>query len=94
MLKSGRNMVIFPEGARSRDGSLMPFKKSFAILSKELNVPIVPVAIKGAFESLSIGSRFPRPGKITLQFLKPIYPEGRDYETLLEQTQKMIRQSL
>jgi len=94
VLKSGRNMVIFPEGARSRDGSLMPFKKSFAILSKELNVPIVPVAIKGAFESLSIGSRFPRPGKITLQFLKPIYPEGRDYETLLEQTQKMIRQSL
>ena len=94
VLKSGSNMVIFPEGARSRDGSLMPFKKSFAILSKELNVPIVPVAIKGAFESLSIGSRFPRPGKITLRFLKPIYPEGRDYETLLEQTQSMIRQSL
>jgi long-chain acyl-CoA synthetase len=94
VLKSGRNMVIFPEGARSRDGSLLPFKKSFAILSKELNVPIVPVAIKGAFESLSIGSRFPRPGKITLQFLKPIYPEGRDYEALLEQTQNTIRQSL
>jgi long-chain acyl-CoA synthetase len=94
VLKSGRNMVIFPEGARSRDGSLLPFKKSFAILSKELNVPIVPVAIKGAFESLSIGSRFPRPGKITLRFLKPIYPEGRDYEALLEQTQATIRQSL
>jgi long-chain acyl-CoA synthetase len=94
VLKSGRNMVIFPEGARSRDGSLLPFKKSFAILSKELNVPIVPVAIKGAFESLSIGSRFPRPGKITLRFLKPIYPEGRDYETLLEQTQTIIRESL
>ena len=94
VLKSGRNMVIFPEGARSRDGSLLPFKKSFAILSKELNVPIVPVAIKGAFESLSIGSHFPRPGKITLRFLKPIYPEGRDYESLLEQTQNTIRQSL
>jgi long-chain acyl-CoA synthetase len=94
VLKSGRNMVIFPEGARSRDGSLLPFKKSFAILSKELNVPIVPVAIKGAFESLSIGSRFPRPGKITLRFLKPIYPEGRDYASLLEQTQNTIRQSL
>ena len=94
VLKSGRNMVIFPEGARSRDGSLLPFKKSFAILSKELNVPIVPVAIKGAFESLSIGSRFPRPGKITLRFLKPIYPEGRDYESLLQQTQNTIRQSL
>ena len=94
VLKSGRNMVIFPEGARSRDGSLMPFKKSFAILSKELNVPIVPIAIKGAFESLSIGSRFPRPGKITLRFLKPIYPEGRDYDALLEQTRSMISRSL
>lgn len=94
VLKSNRNMVIFPEGARSRDGSLLPFKKSFAILSKELNVPIVPIVIKGAFEALSIGSRFPRPGKITLRFLKPIYPEGREYEALLEQTRLMIRQSL
>ncbi|MEI6125951.1 MAG: AMP-binding protein [Pseudomonadota bacterium] len=94
VLKSGKNMVIFPEGARSRDGGLMPFKKTFAILSKELNVPIIPVAIKGAFESMSVGSRFPRPGKITLQFLKPLYPQDQDYESLMNQTQNLIRQKL
>ncbi len=94
VLKRGKNMVIFPEGARSRDGRLQPFKKTFAILSKELDVPVIPVAIKGAYESLSIGSWFPRPGKITLEFLAPLYPGGHDYDSLLQQTQSTIRQSL
>ncbi len=94
VLKNGKNMVIFPEGARSRDGGLMPFKKTFAILSKELNVPIIPVAIKGAYQSLSVGSRFPRPGKITLEFLAPLYPGDHDYDSLARHTQDTIQNSL
>ncbi|MGL5053708.1 MAG: AMP-binding protein, partial [Cetobacterium sp.] len=41
ILKDGKNLVIFPEGARTRDGELQEFKKSFAILSKELQIPVV-----------------------------------------------------
>ncbi|MFW6366481.1 MAG: AMP-binding protein, partial [Spirochaetota bacterium] len=40
VLKSGNNLVVFPEGTRSKDGSLGSFKKSFAILARELNVPV------------------------------------------------------
>ncbi|MGE5409798.1 MAG: 1-acyl-sn-glycerol-3-phosphate acyltransferase, partial [Clostridiales bacterium] len=82
ILKKGNNMVIFPEGARSRDGKIMNFKKSFAIISKELNVPVVPVVIDGAFDKFSIGSKFPKPGKIKLKFLKPIYPGDMDYDSI------------
>ncbi|MDP4173255.1 MAG: AMP-binding protein [Bacteroidota bacterium] len=82
ILKKGNNMVIFPEGARSRDGQIMNFKKSFAIISKELNVPVVPVVIDGAFDKFSIGSKFPKPGKIKLKFLKPIYPGDMDYDSI------------
>ncbi|MGE5400405.1 MAG: AMP-binding protein [Ignavibacteriales bacterium] len=90
ILKKGNNMVIFPEGARSRDGNLMDFKKSFAIISKELNVPVVPVVIDGAYEKFSIGSKFPKPGKIRLKFLKPIYPGDMDYDSITAMAQENI----
>ncbi|MEA3433541.1 MAG: 1-acyl-sn-glycerol-3-phosphate acyltransferase, partial [Campylobacterota bacterium] len=49
-LKNGQNLVIFPEGARSRDRELLEFKKFFAILSVELDIPVVPVVLDGTFE--------------------------------------------
>ncbi|MBO6060059.1 MAG: 1-acyl-sn-glycerol-3-phosphate acyltransferase, partial [Bacteroidaceae bacterium] len=52
VLRQGKNLVIFPEGARTHDGKMQEFKKTFAILSKELNVPILPVRIEGAFEAM------------------------------------------
>ncbi|HEX2869555.1 MAG TPA: AMP-binding protein [Ignavibacteriales bacterium] len=90
IIRKGNNMVIFPEGARSRDGRLMSFKKSFAIISKELDVPVVPVVIEGAYEKFSIGSKFPKPGKIKLKFLKPIYPAGLDYAAITALAQEEI----
>lgn len=94
VLKKGNNMVIFPEGARSRDGNIMDFKKSFAIISKELNIPVVPVAIQGAYEKLSIGSKFPRPGVIKLKFHKPIYPGEMDYDKITELAKDTINTTL
>jgi len=94
LLKNGKNVVIFPEGARTRDGRLLPFKKSFAILSKELGVPVVPVVIKGAFEAFPIGSKFPKPKRISLYFLKPIEPDDRGIEAIVEETYKTIKDTL
>ncbi len=91
ILKSGNNMVIFPEGNRSRDGKLAEFKKSFAIISKEMNIPVIPVVIKGAYEKFSIGSKFPKPGKISLKFLKPIYPGNMEYDEITSMTQVKIQ---
>lgn len=82
MLKEGKNLIVFPEGARTRNGKLLPFKKGVAILSKELKVPIVPTAIKGSYESMKIGDFFPKPKKIILRFGWPLSDYGFSYDEM------------
>jgi len=83
VLKKGKNLMIFPEGTRTMTGKLGEFKQTFAILSQELKVPVIPVAIKGSFDILPSGSRFPRLfRKVSVEFLAPVYPESHTYESL------------
>lgn len=73
-IRGGNSLVIFPEGGRSFDGRLMPFKKGVGILSLKLGVPVVPVRIDGAHDALPRGARFLRPARIRLTFGTPIAP--------------------
>ena len=94
-LKKGKNVVVFPEGTRSKDGKLGDFKKTFAILSIELNVPVVPVAISGAYDVLPKGKHFPKLfKKVSVEYLKPITPTGHTYFTLTEQVKDAIEEKL
>lgn len=94
-LRNGKNIIIFPEGTRTKDGKLGKFKKTFAILSRELNVPVVPVSIKGAFEALPRGKWFPKPRKeVVVKFSKPIYPENHTYDSLQEAVYKDLQESV
>jgi long-chain acyl-CoA synthetase len=93
-IRQGKNLAIFPEGARSRDGQLSEFKKTFAILSKELQVPVVPVAISGAYASVPIGRKLPKPGKVSLKFLPAIYPGQMDYEQITSRTRQAIADNI
>ncbi|PKP47098.1 MAG: long-chain fatty acid--CoA ligase [Bacteroidetes bacterium HGW-Bacteroidetes-11] len=95
VLKQNRSLIIFPEGTRTVTGELGEFKKTFAILSSELDIPIVPVAISGAFKALPKGSRFPRLWtKVKIDFLKPVHPEGHTYETLTDEVKERIQEGL
>ncbi len=90
-LKKQKNLIIFPEGTRTLDGTLGEFKKTFAILSRELNVPIVPVSIKGAFDALPKGAKIPKPfRKVSVEFLEPVYPGNSTYEKLANRVYQSI----
>ena len=78
VLRQGKSIMIFPEGTRTFSGEMGDFKKTFAILAKELNVPIVPVRITGAYRMLKRGTRFIQPCHIQVEYL----PEVRPNETL------------
>lgn len=90
-LRAGKNLMIFPEGRRTNTGEMGQFKKTFAILSKELQVPIVPVRITGAFEALPRHKTLPRPHKITVEYLPAIMPDPtKSYDEIAEQVKKAI----
>lgn len=94
VLRQKRNLIIFPEGTRTKTGNLGQFKKTFAILSRELNVPIVPVSIKGAFEAFPSGSKFPKPWKkIQIEFLEPVYPGTHSYDSLTLYIRNLIQET-
>lgn len=50
LIRAGRSVAVFPEGTRSRDGSILPFKKGPFMLALNARVPIVPVAIEGSLQ--------------------------------------------
>jgi long-chain acyl-CoA synthetase len=95
VLHAKRKLVIFPEGTRTKDGTLGDFKRLFAILSRELGVPVVPVSIKGAFEALPRGHHFPRFfRKVRVEVLPPIFPDDLDYDSLVAKVREAIAASL
>jgi long-chain acyl-CoA synthetase len=79
VLSNKKALCLFPEGGRTFDGKLLPFKKGVGILSKELDVPLVPTLIEGTFEVLPRGTIWPKFRKIKVTFGKPIYPKEIDF---------------
>jgi 1-acyl-sn-glycerol-3-phosphate acyltransferase len=75
VMKHHINMTIFPEGTRSPDGRLMPFKKGPFHLAAETGFPIVPVTILGTYEMMPKGSSIVKSGTATLVFHAPVDPK-------------------
>ena len=95
VLKEGKNIVIFPEGSRTHDGELGDFKLSFAILSKELNIPIIPVCIRGAYDALPRHRKYLYPRHIEVHYLPPIIPTSDiTYQQLADKVKQAIQKVL
>jgi 1-acyl-sn-glycerol-3-phosphate acyltransferase len=61
VLARGHALAIFPEGRRTLDGALQPFKRGTALLFKRAKCPVQPVAVEGNFDAWPIGAPRPRP---------------------------------
>ena len=95
-LKNGMSLVIFPEGSRSWDGKMIPFKRGAFMLAAEFNLPVVPVTIDGSFDKLARFAKQVSPGLITLTIHKPIYPGPKGFNTkqLMAQCRENIESAL
>jgi len=68
LLQAGRSIVILPEGHRTRDGNLRPFKKLPFFLAKQADIPILPMGLSGLFELNKKGSWLIRPTTLKVKF--------------------------
>ncbi len=76
-LRGGETFLIFPEGTRTRDGSLAEFKKGGFVLAMDARARILPVVIEGAYALLPPASWRIRPGTLRVRALEPI--DTRDF---------------
>ena len=87
VVKLGNSIMIFPEGKRSNQKELLPFKKGAAYIAKDFNLPVIPVVSHNAHNLMVKGKVWLKSGEIKIEILDPIY-NVNDY-TVDELTSKM-----
>lgn len=96
-LKRGELVLLFPEGTRTRDGDVHRLKPGFNALAKRAGVPLLPVAIDGAWQAWPKARPFPRLDVIHIQIGPPILPEEiarYDERELVDEVERRIRACL
>ena len=68
----GYSVLIFPEGTETKDGHIQPFRAGIGLLASELNVPVIPVKLRGLFELKKKRQYFVPPGAVSVTFGEPI----------------------
>jgi len=91
MGRRGYSFLIFPEGTRTRDGRLQPFKRGGFFLALQSGVSIVPVAIQGTYDLMPRGSMLIRSGPIEVSFFPPVPVRGFSEDTLPALVEKVRR---
>lgn len=94
-IRAGQSVAIFPEGTRSSDGLLQPFKRGSFHLAMEAGVPLVPLAIRGGHAILPKGSWRTKGGPYTLTIGEPLDPMSfADPEALRTAAEARLREML
>jgi 1-acyl-sn-glycerol-3-phosphate acyltransferase len=93
-LGNGVGILFFPEGTRSLDGRLLPFKKGAFRLSIDQDIPVLPVTLVGTRDIMPARSLKPFPGSVRMVIHPAITPQGKDVDQLLEETRSTIASAL
>jgi 1-acyl-sn-glycerol-3-phosphate acyltransferase len=92
-IREGMSVVIFPEGSRSPDGSIQPFKKGGFTLAIKSKVPIIPISIIGSREIMPKGKLTVTSGEIRIRIDHPIETQNyslKDRKSLMEKVRQTI----
>jgi len=96
-LTGGWSVLIYPEGTRTPDGNLQPFKKGPFIMAVQTGIPILPVTCNGAYRIMPRNTILFRPGHIAVTVGEPISSKGlteEDVDRLRAQTQSAVSSRL
>jgi long-chain acyl-CoA synthetase len=88
----GVNILIFPEGERSKDGELHRFQLGLGIMVRELGIPVMPVKISGTERVLPPGASWPKRGKVTVTFGAPLRFRYEEPAEIVERTRRAVEE--
>ncbi len=92
LIDEGYCPLVFPEGKRTPDGTLQPFKTGIGLMATRLKAPVVPVHVAGLFEIYSIHDSWPKRGVVRVTIGAPLHLEhGSDEETATRTIEEAIR---
>ena len=78
LLKESWNLLIYPEGTRSRSGEIATLRSGVAAIALEHGVPIVPIHVSGTHDAMPVGRAWPKHYPVTVSFGTPIEPSPAD----------------
>lgn len=95
VLRAGNHVFLFPEGTRSADGTLLPFRKGAFFLAVQSGAPLAPMIVRGTERMMPRGTLKARPGTAVVEFLDPIRAqEGETPDDLMRRVRAAMEQAL
>src|SRR5205807_806720 len=95
LLRSGWNLLIYPEGTRSEDGRLREFQAGVGHLAKETRSPVIPMHVSGTHRVMPKGRRYFLPAPVRVRIGKPVTPApGEGSRALTRRVEAAVRERL
>lgn len=92
LVDSGYSILIYPEGARTPDGTMQKFRPGVGVMTVRLGIPVVPIHIHGLYEVLPVDASWPSPGPVRLRFGSPIlFHETEDFREAAKRVEEEVR---
>ncbi len=92
LMDQGWHTLIFPEGARTHTGEMGAFKEGVGVMASWLKVPVVPVKVEGLYQLLPAGRIWPRRGRVTVRFGRPLrFPSAASYWEISRAIEEAVR---
>jgi long-chain acyl-CoA synthetase len=88
---AGYSVLIFPEGVRTDDGSIKPFRGGIGMIGSRLGLPVIPVRLEGVDRVLHTKWKMARPGYVSVTFGAPMRLSGDNYADLARQVEQAVR---
>ena len=87
----GWNILIFPEGKTTEDGSMSPFRSGIGIVAQQLNLPVVPLKIDGLFELKRKHRMAARPGQVKVTIGRPVrFAADQDANEIAQELKRRV----
>jgi long-chain acyl-CoA synthetase len=91
LIEEGYSVLIFPEGVRTMEGEIRPFRAGVGMIASRLGVPVVPVRLEGLDKVLHQKARMATPGRARVAFGPPLRLKGDDFAALAKQVEEAVK---